>query len=379
MNRKNCFDVIGGDTIQMVKTKEYLERIYGINIKIGFSEDDIVNYNPNIVHIFNIQTVDETYEYVRLCKKYGKKIVISSIYWDLIYAKIVSAIWSKKLKTFNPKGKLSSLLMRILENDFARNGLISLFKILLRYKERQNIYKIRKIIELADIILPNSDEEAEIIQRHFGTKIKYKVVFNAVDSIFLNDGTHRQIDNSSNIKLLTVGRIESYKNQYNVMRALALLHKKGYNNLSYTLVGKIIDYKYFHFIKKFSEKFKISLSFIEEVDHRSLPSIYKNHHIHVLPSFRESPGLASLEAIASGCFAIVSKYPYAPITSYFSEYLNTLVYICDPFKPTSIADAVENTILAIKQRKSIDLNLNKFEFFWERTAQQTYEAYMCLL
>ena len=27
-NRKNCFEIRGGDTVQMEKTKEYLEKMY---------------------------------------------------------------------------------------------------------------------------------------------------------------------------------------------------------------------------------------------------------------------------------------------------------------------------------------------------------------
>ena len=36
-NRKDCFDKPGGDTVQMMKTKEYLEKHYPVNINVVLS------------------------------------------------------------------------------------------------------------------------------------------------------------------------------------------------------------------------------------------------------------------------------------------------------------------------------------------------------
>ena len=88
VNRKDCFINRGGDTVQMEKTKAFLEKLYDVEINYCLSIDEILeNNDAQIVHIFNIQNSNETLEYVNAAKEKNKKIILSSIYYQysLIY------------------------------------------------------------------------------------------------------------------------------------------------------------------------------------------------------------------------------------------------------------------------------------------------------
>ena len=94
-NRKDCLSHKGGDTIQMLKTKEYLEKNNNCDIQIILSPEEMKNYPEyNIVHIFNLQTIDETLAYIKQAKKEGKKIALSTIYWDLSHSYYIIKIYS---------------------------------------------------------------------------------------------------------------------------------------------------------------------------------------------------------------------------------------------------------------------------------------------
>ena len=74
-NRKNCMERKGGDTFQMLYTKEYLEREYtDISIKIITDADEIKNYvDYDIIHIFNMQYYSETLKYIEEAKNTTKQ------------------------------------------------------------------------------------------------------------------------------------------------------------------------------------------------------------------------------------------------------------------------------------------------------------------
>ena len=77
-SRKTLFSVPGGDTTQILKTKEYLE-------KLGVFVDISLELTPNvseydIVHVFNLMRPQELYLQVKNAKKYGKKVALSTIY-----------------------------------------------------------------------------------------------------------------------------------------------------------------------------------------------------------------------------------------------------------------------------------------------------------
>lgn len=65
--------------------------------------------------------------------------------------------------------------------------------------------------------------------------------------------------------------------------------------------------------------------FLGEVPHEDLVGLYDRARVHVFPSFRESPGLATLEAAGRGVNCAVSHL--GPVTEYFRN----LMRYCNPY------------------------------------------------
>src|SRR5687768_2371177 len=79
-NRNNFLKSVAGDSIQLNKTKEYLEKL-GIRITVS-SEQEIDLSGYDLVHLFNIMPIEDTYRQYQNIKRHRKKYVLSTIYWD---------------------------------------------------------------------------------------------------------------------------------------------------------------------------------------------------------------------------------------------------------------------------------------------------------
>lgn len=336
-NRSDCFECSGGDTIQMLKTKEYLEKNYEIKVKICLSPEEILmDKEADIVHIFNIQTIDQTLEYIEASKKMNKKILLSTIYWDLDY----SILASNSFKILNHRfpNKNIENLKNLFNIAFTAKQTISN----LLNNEKSNKIKMRKAIQEADYILPNSNEEFEIICRKFGinkedTVKKVKVIPNAVEILEteIDKPDNDYIDVKIKDYILQVGRIEINKNQMSVIKAL-----KNRPDIPIVFIGKVgrgkENLKYFNNIKKMAEQ-RGNVYFIDHIPQNEVYAFYKNAKVHVLPSFRESPGLSTLEALYHGCKIVTSSEKYCPVKYYqFDE----KAYTCNPFDVKSIEKAI---------------------------------------
>ena len=81
-SRKTLFTVPGGDTTQILKTKEYLERL-GVKVDISLDLEPCLE-SYDIVHVFNLMRPQELYLQVKNAKKQGKKVALSTIYGPYI-------------------------------------------------------------------------------------------------------------------------------------------------------------------------------------------------------------------------------------------------------------------------------------------------------
>ncbi|WP_335901529.1 glycosyltransferase family 4 protein [Shewanella algae] len=327
--RKDYLSKKGGDTIQLLKTKHYLESLYGYRIEIITDKNELVRFpEAEIVHVFNLQTAEQTLEYVSAAKKCNKKVVLSTIYWNLLHSYVVEIMFSKfeSIKYGKVLSYFVSLLTPVL-NRLPGD----------RYLRSEYINKRKSIIELSDMLLPNSNEELKVIKSEFrydDATVKAHIVPNAVA---LDERTLSNENNKEGI--LIVGRIEPCKNQLNFIKALK--ESKLKDELVY-IIGRVGDYKYYELLKKESSTLP-NVTFIEELPYQDVVEYYRRCKVHVLPSFRESPGLVSLEALYYGCNIVVSGQEFCPTKFYeFSKY----GFVCDPYSSRSISLALEKAYAA---------------------------------
>ena len=66
----------GGDMVQIINTKKYLEKEFGVEVTLCESLKMEKYFEENdFIHIFNIQTIDYTYKALKIAKKYNKKVI----------------------------------------------------------------------------------------------------------------------------------------------------------------------------------------------------------------------------------------------------------------------------------------------------------------
>lgn len=356
-SRTSLFNVPGGDTIQILKTRDYLNKI-GIEVNISTElEPNLDGYD--LVHLFNLIRPQEVYLQARNSKKHNKKVVLSPIYVDYTeyekkgrdgFARLIF----KNLST--RQIEYLKVLARAIKNKELHKGTITL--LLNGYLKLQ-----KKILYMTDMLLPNSNSEIERIERNFNLKsMNYVIVPNAVDVSkfdFEKTNVDKEIKKFTDC-VLCVARIEGIKSQLNLVKAVRGLP------LKLILIGKPAPnhLKYYQKVKKEADNNVIILDYIS---HEKLPQYYKIAKVHALPSWFETTGLSSLEAGAMGCNLVISDKGDT------KEYFKDFAYYCDPESVKSIREAViqayENPINP-KLKEHIMKNFN-----WEKTAEKTFEAY----
>lgn len=320
--RNDYKESIAGDSIQMQKTKEYLEKI---GVQVDISTNNYINLEKyDLVHIFNLIRIKEPYRFAQNALKQGKPYVISTIYWNMT--------------DYIQKDKNTSATIRwwLKDNDLRK-----------------------EVLENAAILLPNSNIEAEVLRKDFNITKECFVIPNCADSFF----NHANPDNfilkyGLTDFVLCAGRICCRKNQLALINAL-----KG-TSLKLVLIGPKNNEDYY---KQCTLAANNQVIFIDQLPYYELASAYAAAKVHVLPSWYETPGLASLEAGLAGC-NIVSTDVGSPL-----EYFEKEALYCNPSSEESIRKSV---IMAYSKPKGEILKNHIFNnYTWEIAAMKTLDAY----
>jgi len=162
--------------------------------------------------------------------------------------------------------------------------------------------------------------------------------------------------------VLSVARIETVKCQIALSKAmiglpwnLVLVGKPGPNSLAY--------FKKLQQIAENSSNIKI----VGQIDPKLLPCYYRSAKVHALVSWRETPGLSSLEAAAMGCNLVITKMGDT------QEYFHDHAEYCDP----SSVDSIREAILKAHQKTKNYSTAIKFaeRYNWDAAASATLQGY----
>lgn len=360
-SRQTLFSVPGGDTTQILKTKEFLEKL-GITVDISLElEPDLTGYD--IVHVFNLMRPQDIYLQVKNAVRNNTPVALSTIYGPYEeYEKKARGGILQKLNQFlgiNQIEYLKVLARAVINREFSRGTL----KYLLKGHRRLQ----KEIVKNVDVFLPNSHSEMRRVKLDFKLhNPNYISVPNAVDiskfsydDVVIDEKYEQYRD-----CVLCVARIEGRKNQLNLVHAA--------QNLPYQFV----------FIGKpganFNKYYKTCINessgncvFLGQIPHDELPQFYKLCKVHVLPSWMETPGLSSLEAGVMNSNIVVTEKGDT------RDYFDNCAWYCDPEDVKSIADAVKSAYDA-----PINSNLKKKIldcYKWEDTAIATLNGYKTIL
>lgn len=323
LNRLSAAKSVAGDSIQFTKTAEYLVKL-GVKVDTKYSVGQRLD-EYDLIHLFNIIPVEETYQNYQKARQLGKKMVLSTVFWD-------------------PTEYLQQTNFETSFGDWWR----------------QTMPLRQEILSGVNLILPNSLMELEILKKSFQTLPPAVIVPNAADSYFSNALPHRFINKYGiNDFLLTVGRISARKNQLLLIKAAKEL------NIPLVIIGPINDGIYYQQCRQAAMGHKVS--FIDTLPQEQLASAYAAARVHALISWYDTPGLVSLEAALAGCNIVTTDRGCA------REYFEDLVYYCNPNDYHSILNAIEKA-----WNSPVNPNLKAKvlqEFTWEKTATKTLEAY----
>lgn len=363
-NRPNWDNPLGGDGIQMLKTKEKLEKNYDVKVNI-VTDPGILDDTYDIIHIFNFATYNITNSFFEKAQEINRPVAASTIYWDYSYG-------------------CTYVLKRIFGySDYLSENQLRIEKILIKllYFWRTPKYtsfwfrkKVRKFISHSSVLLPNSREEADHLLKFAGlsnnsaVRAKIHVVYNGIDKESSPDKCISKEEflkkySIPNNYILQVGRIEYVKNQINLVYAL-----RNHSEIPIVFVGKPVQEGYYRKLKELSNR-RGNVFFINSVPHDEISLFYKFAEVHVLLSLRESPGLVTIEAAKEGCPIVVTTKAFSPVETYFSN----CPYIVNPL---DLNDIEETVLKAFNEKRKTMFDFDKFS--WDCAAEQTYEAYLSI-
>ena len=326
-NRPNYRRSIAGDSIQLIKTEEYLIKT-GVNATIDNSpQADLAAYD--VVHLFNLIPVVETYQFYLNARQQNKKIVLSTIYWDPVeFFEVVH-----QPENFGDWWQ-STLPMR------------------------------REILNGTALILPNSVAELEMLKNSFGALPPAVVIPNAADRDFAFAKPDRFVNKYRwRDFLLTVGRICRRKNQISLIKVAKQL------KLPLVIIGPVNDTQYYQECRRESAGHKVL--YIDTLTPTELASAYAAAKVHALVSWYDTPGLVSLEAALAGCAIVTTDR--GPTREYFDDQ----AFYCEPGDVASIAKAVNSAWKAGRNAHLKEKVLR--DYTWEKVASITKEAYQMIL
>lgn len=159
----------------------------------------------------------------------------------------------------------------------------------------------RFIFSNANVILCDTYAEVLLIKKHFQflkniTVIPLGIDIKGIQTAKKNNNTSRYI--------LSVGRLERYKNVELIIRSLQYLK----NNINLLIVGYGTQMQN---LKNLSHKLNLSsrITFIENISNEKLYSYIKNAEAYVTMSSMEAYGLSLLEAVSAGIGIVASDIP----------------------------------------------------------------------
>ncbi len=327
----------GGPRVQILQTKSELEKL-GVDVTLLNPWNNLDKKDIELVHLFSANL--GTFHLASTLHSFDIPFVTSSIFFTqrspiAIRSTIVANKFLKKL----------------------RSGIWTNFEF------------TRQICEWSKAVLPNTNDEAQLISDGLGINNKIiTMVPNGVDPHFeFGDPTIFKKKYGIDNFILNVGHIGPVrKNVLNLIRALRNIDHPA------VIIGKITDSPY---AKQCIEEAKQSknILIIPGIDNNSemLASAYAAANVFVLPSLFETPGIAALEAALAGAKIVIT--PHGGTKDYFGA----MAQYVEPYSVESINAGI---IKSLNEKKNPILKeLIKKEFLWSSVAEKTLAVYKTVL
>ncbi len=323
--------VNGGVRTQTHQTAQHLQEL---GVEVDFISPWQTSLEVDLVHIFTASP--ETLGILKKCSEQGIKTALSPVFFST--------------KT----GKDLSLALKLEKTASKFGAGIS------------SEYGIKaQACEIADIILPNTQAEADLIIKGFGiSPEKVSVIPNGVEERFKNSNPDLFIEKYG-LRDFVLFAGQAGAPRKNVIK---LLEVAAEISDPIVIIGSFYDDEYGEKCRSLAHA-STHVSLIETLEHNSelLASAYAACHTFVLPSLFETPGIAAMEAALAGANIVITELGGT------KEYFNNWAEYVDPKSSVSILGAIQNSL---KKPKSSDLKEHILQHYtWRRVAEFTSEVY----
>jgi len=329
---QTAFQNPGGGEIVVLKHYEHLRKL-GADVEL-FDQWKTKIKLFDVVHCFgSLET-----RFWKEVKAQGVKLVVTPIIWPELN-------WKKRI------GKRVARIARHV------------------WKHPRNPFKHFTDFHVPDLLLPNSDAEAQRIMDCFGVpRSKIRVIPNGVDSRFLNSNPSIFHDRFGlNDFVLVVGRIAPVKNQLTFLKAM-----RG-TGLQVVIIGSPLS-KASEYYRRCREVATEETFFIERIEHDSdlLSSAYAAAGVLAVPSIFETCGIAALEAGLTGARIAITK------NGGTKDYFGNLVTYLDPTSEEDIRSAILTALSKPHNGDELREHICQ-NFLWEKVIRSTLQVYLEVL
>lgn len=350
---------LGGPSVRVPETARVLAG-EGIRAEVHWSNaPDLADVD--VVHGFNIWTTGTAVGLARRVRRHDRPFVFSPILLELRdrdhWAIDIPNVFRRSSSVAEVDGLLDALREKYAW--LAQRG--ALPEPSPDYAER-----LREIGALSDGFIFLSEKE-KALSAAFGTLPPvHRVVRNPVDAEKFGSGDPALFREEFGLEdyVLTVGRIESRKNQ------LLLAYALNGTGIPLVIVGHSVEPDYEALVRKVAGDNVVFAGRMEPGSPRLLSAL-AGARVFTLPSFCEGAPLAALEAGAAGANMVLSG------RSGESEYFGAFARYCDPTDPRSIKAAILEAWanpFSEEQRSALKAHV-RTAFSWERYARETAEVY----
>ncbi len=314
-----------GDTVQMVSTGQELKKL---GVEVHLSADPNLDLSPyDVVHIFNITRIKESYLYFLNARKQNKPVLVSPIYWPP-------------------------------DAYFKREGASSNAHAVWKHMQPMRA----RLVGECDLLLPNSQLEMDVLRKDFPKSVAYEVIPNGFPDSFIGATPQlfqEQFPDIPKVFVLCAARISPRKNQLWLAKACQDLE------LPLVLLGPVNDLTYYKSVTSYS-----NVTHLGTLQGALLASAYSAAKAHALPSWFETPGLSSLEASACGT-VVISTDQGSP-----KEYFQDMALYVHPLNDRSLRTALEQAFNASPLPLMQHVHCH---YSWSKVGKLTLETYQKVL
>ncbi|HTU83876.1 MAG TPA: glycosyltransferase family 4 protein [Candidatus Acidoferrales bacterium] len=350
VTRVNAYGRAGGDMTQLRFTKRALES-RGVVVDVAPALDpDPRGYD--LVHVFGVYDPQDTRRQIASCRRTVVPIALSPLWWDLF----------EYYGRSRPMDRILAGNRRRIPKRLAQLRAQSTGRFLTTNEKRKYAQRIAlqaALMREADVLLPNSVIESHLIRKNLRLQDRPMVVVHQAVDVPI--GTRPA---PARAGVVCVARVEPNKNQAMLLYALRDL------DVDVTLIGACYEPEYADVCRRYlSPRHR----WIGAVERDEVLARLAACAVHVLPSWFEFPGIASLEAAAMGAHVVVGSK--GTECEYFGEFAQ---YV-DPEDPAGIRAAVERALALPARRPGDALDRRLAQFALDTVAARTLDGYRIAL